>query len=445
MASERDRAAILVVDDSPETLEVVRRHLDGQGYRVLTAGGVMQAIDLLEDNPVDLVITDLKMPKVTGLDLVRHVRENLADTEVMMITGYATVESAVQAVKTGAEEYLPKPFTAEELGGAVGRVLEKLEQRRAARAPTPSSQRVPDGILGESPPIRAVHTMIAKTASVNATVLITGPSGAGKELVARAIHYAGPRARGPFVPINCGAIPAPLFESEIFGHVRGAFTGAAESHAGLLQAADGGTILLDEVSEMRPAMQVKLLRVLQDGEVWPVGSTRPHQVDVRVLASTNRDLRALSERGEFREDLYFRLGVITVDVPPLVSRGNDIILLARHFIDRYSRLTGRRPPQLGDRAVTALLSYNWPGNVRELENLMHHLVVMVEAEEIDVPDLPALMRFSAPRDERLTHSLAAMEADYVRRVLESVDGNKTRAARILGIDRKTLREKLKAT
>ncbi len=361
-----------------------------------------------------------------------------------MITGYATISSAVEAVKAGAEEYLSKPFTDEELLSAVNRAMDKLGRRRAARGVLCAQPPGVHGLVGASPAIREVFRMIDKTAAVNATVLITGPSGVGKELVARAIHAAGPRSGRTFVPINCGAIPAELFESEVFGHSRGAFTGAVEHHPGLLLAADGGTILLDEVSEMRPEMQVKLLRVLQDGEVWPVGSASPRTVDVRVLAATNRDLRLLTAQGVFREDLYFRLGVITIEVPPLEVRGDDVIMLARHFIERFAVATGRAVPDLEDTAVEALTRYGWPGNVRELENLMHHLVVMVEGERIAASDLPALMRFCAPRGEqRLDRTLAEMELEYVQKVLDNVNGNKTQAAKILGIDRKTLREKLK--
>jgi two-component system response regulator HydG len=438
------RRPILVVDDSPETQEVLRRNLEARGFTVTAAGAVPEAIERLDAAHFDLVITDLKMPQISGIDLVRHVRENLPDTEVMMITGYATISSAVEAVKAGAEEYLSKPFTDEELFSAVARSLDKLQRTRAARGARGTQLPGAHGLVGSSSAMRAVYRMIDKTATVDATVLVTGPSGTGKELVARAIHAAGPRSERPFVPINCGAIPAELFESEVFGHNRGAFTGAVEHHPGLLLVADGGTILLDEVSEMRPEMQVKLLRVLQDGEVWPVGSASPRRVDVRVLAATNRDLRAMAAAGAFREDLYFRLGVITIEVPPLEGRGDDVILLARHFIEGFAAATGRAAPEFTDAAVTALSRYAWPGNVRELENLMHHLVVMVEGEQIAASDLPALLRFCAPRGEgRLDRTLAEMELEYVQKVLDNVGGNKTRAAKILGIDRKTLREKLK--
>jgi two-component system response regulator HydG len=442
-ANKADKARILVVDDAPDTLEVIRRNLTGEGYSVFTAPGVTEAIELLESSPVDLVITDLKMPKVSGLDLVRHVRENLKETEVMMITGYATVEGAVEAVKTGAEEYLAKPFTDEELLEAVAKALNKLKVRIASKVVSEEPRATVSGIMGDSRQMQEVFRGIERAAATSATVLISGESGTGKELVARAIHYGSSRASKPFVPVNCGAIPAELFESELFGHVKGAFTGANESRAGFFQTADGGSIFLDEIGEMSLAMQVKLLRVLQDQEVWMVGATRPRKVDLRVLVATNKDLSALVKKGTFREDLYFRLSVLTMTVPPLRDRDDDIILLAKHFVEKYAEEMGRPIPRFSESALVALGNYAWPGNVRELENIIQRLVIMTDGDVIDVPDLPSLMRFTVARESGLNRTLAEVEAEYIRNVLASVDGNKTRAAEILGIDRKTLREKLK--
>jgi DNA-binding NtrC family response regulator len=286
--------------------------------------------------------------------------------------------------------------------------------------------------------------MVGKVASSSATVLITGESGTGKELVARAIHYCSPRAAAPLVPVNCGGIPETLLESALFGYVKGAFTGAAESRAGFFQTADGGTIFLDEISETSLNMQVKLLRVLQDREVYMVGSTRRRKVDVRVLASTNKSLPRLVEKGLFREDLYFRLNVVTIELPPLRDRDNDIVLLVNHFSRKYAQESGKPLPRFTDEALRALKDgYSWPGNVRELENAVHRLVVMSEGDRIDVPDLPAVTRFSVPRNPDLTRTLAEVEAEYIRSVLASVGGNRTKAAEILAVDRKTLREKLK--
>jgi two-component system response regulator HydG len=443
MTASHDKEHILVVDDSPDTLEVLQRNLTSEGYQVFTAPGVPEALQILEGTPIHLVITDLKMPKVSGLDLIRHVRENHKDTEVMMITGYATIDGAVQAVKTGADEYLPKPFTDEELIAAVERSLDRLRLRKAGQPEAPKARPAPHGLIGQSEAMLKIFNAIDKAASTTATVLITGESGTGKELVARAIHYRSTRASAPFVPVNCGGIPEGLLESELFGHVKGAFTGAIESRAGFFQTADGGTIFLDEISETSLSMQVKLLRVLQDKEVCMVGSSKTRNVDVRVIAATNKDLLGLVNKGVFREDLFYRLNVITIAMPPLRERGDDILLLITHIVRKYARELSKPAPRFSERALRVLRDYQWPGNVRELENVIQRLVIMGECELIEVPDLPSLMRFSALGATGLNRTLTEVEAEHIRNVLASVDGNKTRAAKILGIDRKTLREKMK--
>jgi len=442
MPASPGKERILVVDDSEATLEVLQRNLTAAGYQVFTAPGVAEAIEILDGTALDLVITDLKMPRVSGLDLVRHTRENFKDTEVMVITGYPSIEGAVHAVKTGAEEFLAKPFTDEELLSAVWRVLDKLTIRRSGHAVPDRVVSAHKGFIAESKIMDGVFAAIVKAARTSATVLISGESGTGKELAARAIHYGGARSAAPFVPVNCGGIPEGLLESELFGHVKGAFTGATESRAGFFHAADGGTIFLDEVSDMSPAMQVKLLRVLQDQEICMVGSSRTRKVDVRILAATNKDLQDLVKKGLFREDLFYRLNVITIFIPPLRERGGDVLLLARHFAAKFAEGLGKSPPDFSDKALQCLNDYNWPGNVRELENVIHRLVVMTDGDLIDVHDLPSLMRFSALRKRDLTRTLAEVEAEYIGNVLASVAGNKTRAAEILGIDRKTLRQKL---
>ena len=444
MTDPDNKKQILVVDDSPETVEIIQRNLESAGFGVFTASCVSDAVSILASTRIDLVVTDLKMPGPSGLDLVRHVRQNHADTEVMMITGYATVEGAVEAVKTGAEEYLQKPFTDEELLTAVRKAFEKLQLRRAAHPRTVATPNAPRGFIGESEPMRRVYGEITKAARSTATVLITGESGTGKELVARAVHYGGPRAASRFVAVNCGGIPETLLESELFGYVKGAFTGANETRAGFFQTADGGTIFLDEISETSLAMQVKLLRVLQEKEVCMVGSNRSRSVDVRILAATNKDLSALASKGAFREDLFYRLNVIAIDLPPLRERNDDILLLINHFVEKYAEATDDEIPELTDAALKALKMHHWPGNVRELENLVHRLLVMTEGHVIDVPDLPSLMRHVNVQGGALRRSLAEVELEHIRNVLASVDGNKTRAASILGIDRKTLREKLKS-
>ena len=286
--------------------------------------------------------------------------------------------------------------------------------------------------------------MCFRRSSTRATVLISGESGTGKELAARAIHYNSSRASAPFVPVNCGSIPETLLESELFGHVKGAFTGASEARAGFFQTADGGTIFLDEISDTSLSMQAKLLRVLQDGDIYMVGSSRPREVDARVLAATNKDLRTLVKNRVFREDLFFRLNVITIHMPPLREREDDVLLIASHFATKFAEELGRLVPRLSDDALQILRNYHWPGNVRELENLIQRLVVMIEADVVEVPDLPPTMRFSLGRGAGLDRTLAEVEAEHIRNVLANVGGNKTRAAEILGIDRKTLRERLKS-
>jgi len=442
MARATEKERILVVDDVPDTLEVIQRTLAPEGYRVLTASSVVEAIKILDQAAVDLVVTDLKMPKVGGLDLVRYVRENCEDTEVMMITGYGTIRGAVEAVKTGAEDYLLKPFTDQELIGAVRGALDKLHMRRAARPRPARAMQDSYGLLGESEAMHQILRALAKAASTSVTVLISGESGTGKEVAARAIHYDSPRASAPFVPVNCGGIPESLLESELFGHVKGAFTGAVETRAGFFQTADGGTIFLDEVGDTSPSMQAKLLRVLEDKKICMVGSSRLREVDVRIVAATNRDLPGLVKKGAFREDLFYRLNVLTISLPPLRERGTDVLLLARHFENVIAQELGKPPPRFTDGALQVLKDYHWPGNVRELQNVVHRLVVMSEGDTIDVTDMPSLMRFSVPAAAGLDRTLAQVESEYIRNVLASMGGNKTRAARALGIDRKTLRRKL---
>ena len=443
MPSSSKKERILVVDDSVNTLEVLQRNLMSEGYQVFTAPGVPEAIEILNGTELDLVITDLKMPKVSGLDLVRHVRENFKDTEVMMITGYPSVEGAVEAIKTGAEEFLPKPFTDAELLSTVQRVLNKAKMRRFTDTADHQIATKHKGLLGNSEVMHKVFIAISKVASTSATVLISGESGTGKELAARAIHYGGQRSSAPFVPVNCGGIPEGLLESELFGHVKGAFTGATESRAGLFHVADGGTIFLDEISDMSMSMQVKLLRVLQDKEVCMVGSSRLQEVNARILAATNKNLHSLVKNALFREDLFYRVNVVTINMPPLRERGDDILLLAHHFVNKFAAELGKPPPHFLDEALRNLRNYNWPGNVRELENVIQRLIVMTDGDSIDVTDLPSLMRFSALSKTGFTRTLAEVESEYISNVLASVGGNKTQAAEILGIDRKTLRERLK--
>lgn len=431
---------LLAVDDNLNTLEVIKRNLTHENYEVLISSSVQEAMAVLELNDIDLVITDLKMPKTSGLDLVKHVKENLKDTGIMMITGYPSIEGAVEAVKQGAEEYLVKPFTDSELVSCVQRVLEKLVRRRNVQSKQSPTKTF--GIIGESKEMRRVFRLIEKAVATKANVLIAGESGTGKELVARAIHYGGNRSAAPFISVNCTAIPDSLLESELFGHVKGAFTGANESRAGFFQIADGGTILLDEIGDASLNMQGKLLRVMQNKEIFMVGSSRVRKVDVRIIAATHKNLPVLIKKGNFREDLYYRLAVLDIAIPSLHQRGDDILLLVNDFLKRFSAEMNRPVPSFSDSALQALKNYTWPGNVRELENLMQKLVVLIEGDFIGVADLPPGMRFRLRSVKNTARSLSQVEAEHILNVLASVDGNKTRAAAILGIDRKTLREKI---
>ena len=436
----QNRAKILVVDDSPGTLEVIQRNLEAAGYEVFTAPSVEEAIAFLEQNSVDLVITDIKMPKVSGLELLKYVKENVKGTEIMIITGYPSIKGAVNAVKDGAENYLAKPFTDEELLSAVSKMLEKQANRRAIEAkPLPGSY----NIIGNSPGMQYVYRLIEKAAATRVNVLISGESGTGKELVARAIHYSSKTGSGPFVTVNCTAIPDSLLESELFGHVKGAFTGAQASRAGFFQIADGGTLFLDEIGDASLNMQGKLLRAIQNKEIFMVGSSRVQKIDTRIITATNTDLSRLVKKGLFREDLYFRLNIVEIPLPPLHERGEDILLLVQLFMEKLSKDMNRPAPQLSDKVLQIFKNYRWQGNVRELENLIQRLMVLADGDFIDVADLPEQMRFNINWRRGFNRPLADVEAEHIANVLNSVKGNKTRAAQILGINRKTLGVKMR--
>ena len=432
---------VLVVDDSAESVELIRRNLESVGHHVYAANTVQSAVTLLGSVEVDLVITDLKMPGENGLELVRHVSDNFKGIGILVITGFPSIEGAIESIRIGAEEYLVKSFTDKELFAAVDRVLQKM--RRSVRKEPRDTFHADFGIIGESEEMFKVYHAINKVRTTDATVLITGESGTGKELVARAIHYGGKTSKAPFVPVNCGGIPDSLLESELFGHVRGAFTGAMETRAGFFQTADGGTIFLDEISNTSLAMQAKLLRVLQEKEFYMVGSKKSNKVNVRVVAATNVDLMQLVKQGLFREDLYYRLNIISIQLPPLRDRGDDIFLLISFFLAKYVRELGKKPMKFTSRGLKALKDYGWPGNVRELQNIVHRLVIMADETVLDVPDLPENFRFSAMRSRGLHRTLEDVEREYIMDVYAANDKNISRTAERLGIDRKTLREKIR--
>jgi two-component system, NtrC family, response regulator HydG len=433
---------VLVVDDSVESVELIKRNLESIGHKVYTAGSVRSAVTLLESIEVDLVITDLKMPDENGFELVRHVSENFKGVGILVVTGFPSIEGAIESIRIGAEEYLVKSFTDKELFSAVERVLQKTQHHSRPKSAAETFHQ-DFGIIGESEQMYKVYHAINKVKTTDATVLITGESGTGKELVARAIHYGGKTSKAPFVPVNCGGIPDSLLESELFGHVKGSFTGAVETRAGFFQTADGGTIFLDEISNTSLAMQAKLLRVLQEKEFYMVGSKKSHKVNVRVVAATNVDLMQLVKQGLFREDLYYRLNIISIELPPLRDRGNDVFLLTSFFLAKYVRDLGKKPMKFTGKALNALRDYGWPGNVRELQNLVHRLVIMADDPVIDVPDLPENFRFSAMRSKRLDRRLEDVERDYILDVYAANEKNLSRTAERLGIDRKTLRERIR--
>ena len=433
---------ILAVDDSLEMLELLRRSLSSYSYNVLTVTNVIGAIKILESTKIDLVITDLQMPQINGIELIKHVRGNYKSTGILVITGYPSIKNAVETVKLGANEYLIKSFTRLELVAAVQSAIQVAQSRNQEKKIEPTKIRI-SGIIGDSESMNKVYQKIAKASSLKTTILLNGETGTGKELVARAIHYNSKEKSAPFIAVNCGGIPETLLESELFGYLKGSFTGANETRGGFFHAADGGTIFLDEIHNTSPAMQAKLLRVLQEKEINMIGSNKAQKIDLRIIAAANVDLYKLVEKGVFREDLYYRLNIIPILIPPLRERKGDIGLLANFFSSKYASELGIKKPIYTDRLMDALNSYDWPGNVRELENIIQRLVVLNDGVRIDITELPQMMRFSISKHSNLNKTLKQVEIDHLQLILASTGGNKTKAAEILGIDRKTLREKLK--
>ncbi|MFH0728003.1 MAG: sigma-54 dependent transcriptional regulator [Pseudomonadota bacterium] len=441
MSRKQNRYKILFVGNDENALELIQTRLMKTEYEVLTCRGVEKAIGALEFGTVDIVISEMNLPKISGLDLLRYVKENFSDIE-MMITGVSDVDAAIKAIKDGAEEYLVQPYSAEELLSAVNRMVGKMERRRTMRSDTVVEKY--HGIIGQTDSIKALFKLIEKAATNTVNVLVTGESGTGKELVARAIHFSSDRSGAPFVSVNCTAITDTLLESELFGHVKGAFTGAKDNRVGFFQIADGGTIFLDEIGDASLNMQGKLLRVLQSKEIQLVGSSQIRKVDIRIIAATHKDLQAMVPKGLFREDLFYRLNIINIPVPALRDRAEDILTLVHFFLNKFAKEMNRPPHVFSDNALKALKAYNWPGNVRELENLIQRLVVITDSDVIHVNDLPPHMRHAVPVSpgEGANRTLADVEKEHITHVLAFVNGNKTRAADILGIDRKTLRKKL---
>ena len=437
-----NNASILIFDDNQKTIEIIKRNLVRKGYQVYTTTTFGLAREILAEIHIDLLITGLQIPEINGLDVIKYVNEHHAKTETMIITDFPTISSAVQAVKAGAENYLAKPFTSEELLKSVEEVLSKVKDRQTLENPIPSKLGTRFGIIGSSKPMQSIFRIIEKTCSINSTIIINGESGTGKELVARAIHYSGYRASAPFVPINCGAIPESLLESELFGHLKGSFTGADHTKEGFFHSANKGTIFLDEISETSTLLQLKLLRVLQEKEFYMVGANKPFKIDVRILAATNKDLPTLVKLGKFREDLYYRLNIISIDLPPLRDREDDILELTSWFAAKFANEFNKPIPKFDDGVLELLKNYRWPGNVRELENIIQRLIVFDDDGMVKKSDLPDYMKSNIRENIDINKSLKEVELEHIRRVLEFTKGNKTKAAEILKIDRKTLRNRL---
>lgn len=442
---------VLVVDDEPAMCEMIATTMIKHGYEVEWRTSGEDAFRMLQDRDFDVVVTDLKLKGSSGLELCERISENFPDISVVVITAFGSMETAVAAIRVGAYDFITKPMDMDSFRLTIDRAVQHRRLSREVkrlRQVVSETQHAGD-LIGSSPAVKKVQDMIDRVCNSETTILITGESGTGKELVARALHHRSIRANGPFVAINCAAMPPQLLESELFGHVRGAFTDAKMSRQGLFVQASGGTLFLDEIGEMPLEMQAKLLRVLQDRKVRPVGSNTEVAFDTRIIAATNRDLESDVEDNRFREDLYYRINVVRIHVPPLRSRGNDILMLAQQTLSRITARTNRQITGISSNAAQKLLEYDWPGNVRELENCLERAIALTHFEEITVEDLPERIRnyqstqlvIGGDNPEELP-TLQDFERRYIRRVLKAVGGNKTQAATVLGLDRRTLYRKL---
>ena len=435
---------ILIVDDDIHILELIQRHLKSLNYHTFKAISVKEALQILKDQSIDLLITDLQMPGVDGLELIKYASEHFPKIPKLVVTGFPSIDGALEVMKSGAVDYITKPFTKDELKAAV---LKSLKNNPKLRQPVKVDEepikKSYGELIGNSPAIEKVTDIIERLKNNKATVFISGESGTGKELVARSIHYMGKFSKAPFIAVNCGAIPENLLESELFGYVKGAFTGADSNRSGFFQAANNGTLFLDEIGNASLAAQLRLLRVLQEKEVVRVGSQKAEKVDVRVVAATNIDLRELIKKGKFREDLYYRLTVVQIDVPTLAERISDIPLLVEKFLFKYGVEYKDRFLKISPEAIEILQRYHWPGNIRELENVIQRAIIMCD-KSVETEHLPEYVKYQIDfsKTEELI-SLKEFEKNYIIKVLAATGNNKTKAAEILQIDRKTLREKLK--
>ncbi|OPY68818.1 MAG: Transcriptional regulatory protein ZraR [Syntrophorhabdaceae bacterium PtaU1.Bin034] len=440
---------ILVIDDDVDMCEFLSDVLKGEGMDVSALSDSLEACKVLRREEFDVVITDLKMKGLKGLDVLTEAKKAAPATPVIIITAFGTVESAIKAMKMGAYDYITKPFQTDTILLTVRKALEnRLLKKEVVRLKKEVESRYHfHRLVGKSPSMQKIYDLVERISDSSHNVLITGESGTGKELVAKAIHYSGHRRSGPFVPVNCAAIPETLLESELFGYKKGAFTDAKTDKRGLLFEAATGTIFLDEITEMAPVLQAKLLRVIEEREVRPLGDTNPYPIDVRFIASSNRNISEAISQGHFREDLYYRLKVIDIELPPLRERKEDIPLLVRHFLSKSGEESKKRITGVSEEALKILVCYPWPGNVRELENIIQRAIALCRQEVILLEDLPPTM--TREEDDNLVekglrekYTVDQLEKEYIRRVLIEVAGNKSRAAEILGLDRKTLYRKL---
>ncbi|KFE70314.1 Response regulator of zinc sigma-54-dependent two-component system [Hyalangium minutum] len=453
-------AKVLVLDDEANLRKVLAAMLRREGYDVTVAADGEQGLAEFQKNGADIVVTDLVMPKVGGMEVLSAIKAANPDVPVIIITAHGTVDSAVEAIKAGAFDYITKPFDQPELNAVIAKAAKAHESNRRSVRPDSKARAA---IIGESPQIQDVYKIIDKVADTPSTVLITGESGTGKELIATALHGASSRRDKPFIKINCAAIPHDLIESELFGHERGAFTGAVTSKPGRFELADGGTLFLDEIGEIPVEMQVKLLRALQESEFERVGGIKTTRVDVRLVAATNKDLQAEIEAGRFRKDLYYRLAVVPIGLPALRERRSDIPMLAKYFVEKYNRRLNKKIEGIADDAMVLLQAYNWPGNIRELENLIERVLLFADGPLITAKDLPEPVRqgggaqanslasssvVEAPTGETglkdiIRMKAAELEKDLITKALEETGGNVTRAAKLLQISRKSLQTKMK--
>jgi two-component system response regulator HydG len=444
---------VLFVDDDAAMRDVVGSALVGRGFDVVCMGSGADAMETLADSEFDAIVTDLRMEGMGGLEFCRRAIERRPSVPVVVVTAFGSVETAVGAIRAGAYDFIAKPLHMDDLAFRLTRAVqhrrlgeEVRRLRTAVEATSPGNR-----LIGNSLPMKEVYAVLGRVQETDATVLITGESGTGKELIAQSVHEHGRQQTGPFVPINCAAVPETMLESELFGHVKGAFTDAKTSQPGLFVRANGGTLFLDEIGEMPVSMQVKLLRALQERKVRAVGGTHEVPFDARLVCATSRDLDADVAEGRFREDLYYRINVIRIHAPPLKARGTDVLLIAQHYIRRFAAESNKLVTGLASPAAERLLTYAWPGNVRELMNCIERAVALTEVDRITVDDLPEKIRtyrsdlFVLPADDPTELlSMAEVEKRYVLRVMQTVSGNKTLAAEILGFDRKTLYRKLRS-